>query len=530
VLSIIIPTLNEGSNLARLLPHALATCPQSEIIVVDGGSCDDTREAAIRFPRVRFLTSVPGRARQMTVGALAARGDVLLFLHADTFLPPGTQAAIREALADPGVVCGRFDVRFDNLRPVFRMIAATMNLRSRLSGIFTGDQAIFVRRVTFEALGGYPDMPLMEDVEISRRLKRQGRRACLRLKVTTSARKWERDGILRTILLMWTLRFLYFVGVNPHRLHTWYYGNGTDTAGPRGSLVALGDHASREKGNHDVPTCGHPPGNGNPSALPIRLSGPHDLSRQLPRVGHREGQTGIPGRDKDVAMTALAIMAKQPLPGKVKTRLSPPLTLEEAARLSHCFLLDTVERIQRLPGVARYLAFAPPDARDFFRGLAGEGFVLLPQVGADLGERLAHLSEDLFAARCSAAVIIGADSPTLPEAILCEALDVLTQGRIDIVLGPADDGGYYLIGQRSPNPSLFQGIAWSTDAVLSQTLERAVVAGLRTHLLPAWSDVDTPGDLGRLGQELADDRIPAPHTQGYLRGLSKLTLREPGAV
>ncbi len=223
-------------------------------------------------------------------------------------------------------------------------------------------------------------------------------------------------------------------------------------------------------------------------------------------------------------MTALAIMAKQPQPGKVKTRLSPPLTPEEAARLSHCFLLDTVERVQRLPGVARYLAFAPPDAREFFRDLAGEGFALLPQVGADLGERLAHLSQALFAARCSAAVIIGADSPTLPDAVLREALDVLTQGRIDVVLGPAEDGGYYLIGQRSPNPSLFQGIAWSTDAVLPQTLERATVAGLRTHLLPAWSDVDTPGDLRRLIRDLADGRILARHTRECLLGFSAVAV------
>lgn len=245
MLSIIIPTLNEGSNLTRLLPHVLATCPQTEVIVVDGGSSDDTREVASRFPRVRLLTSALGRAKQMNAGAWVARGDVLLFLHADTLLPPGTQAAIREALLDPGIVCGRFDVRFDNPRPIFRMIAAMMNLRSRLSGIFTGDQAIFVRRQAFEALGGYPDIPLMEDVELSRLLKRKGRRACLRLEVKTSARKWERDGILRTILLMWALRFLYLVGVKPDRLHGWYYGGGTDAVGTPGPAAGVGGPASR---------------------------------------------------------------------------------------------------------------------------------------------------------------------------------------------------------------------------------------------------------------------------------------------
>lgn len=248
MLSIIIPTLNEGSNLTRLLPHVLAGCPQAEVIVVDGGSSDDTRKVASRFPRVRLLTSAPGRAKQMNAGARAARGDVLLFLHADTFLPPGIEAAIRQALADPGIVGGRFDVRFDNPRPIFRTIAAMMNLRSRLSGICTGDQAIFVRRQVFAALGGYPDIPLMEDVELSRLLKRKGRRASLRLEVKTSARKWERDGVVRTILLMWGLRFLYFIGVTPGRLHGWYYGGGTEAVGSPGPAAGVGGPASRRDG------------------------------------------------------------------------------------------------------------------------------------------------------------------------------------------------------------------------------------------------------------------------------------------
>ncbi len=190
---------------------------------MDGGSTDATAAIAARFPRVRLLASPRGRARQMNAGARAARGDVLLFLHADTLLPDGALAAVEAAVGDPGVVAGRFDVRLDNPRPVFRMIAWFMNQRSRWSGISTGDQAIFVRREIFEALGGYPDMPLMEDVELCRRLKRRGRLAALRLRVTTSVRKWEREGAVRTILLMWTLRFLYMAGVSPARLHCWYY-------------------------------------------------------------------------------------------------------------------------------------------------------------------------------------------------------------------------------------------------------------------------------------------------------------------
>ena len=223
MLSIVVPALDEAPNLERLLPDLVARCSRDEVIVVDGGSRDASAEVVRRFPTVRLIESPRGRARQMNAGAAAARGDALLFLHADTALPDGATSAIARALADPAVVGGRFDVRFTSSRWPFRVIAAFMNRRSRLSGISTGDQAIFVTRGAFAALGGYPDIPLMEDIELTRRLKRLGTLASLDLRVTTSSRKWERDGILRTVLLMWSLRFLYFCGVSPARLCAWYY-------------------------------------------------------------------------------------------------------------------------------------------------------------------------------------------------------------------------------------------------------------------------------------------------------------------
>lgn len=238
MLSIIIPALNEATNLERLLPHLRVICPGAEVIVVDGGSEDGTSAVLRRFPWVRCLSSNRGRARQMNAGASVAKQEVLLFLHADTLLPTEIEAAIVEAFRNPDLVAGRFDVRFDNPRPVFTVIAFFINLRSRLTKICTGDQALFVRRKTFEKLGGYPDIPLMEDVELAKQLKRLGGIACLRSKVTTSARKWEREGVFRIILLMWTLRFLYFIGVNPARLRRWYYGHppSSDSERPASSV------------------------------------------------------------------------------------------------------------------------------------------------------------------------------------------------------------------------------------------------------------------------------------------------------
>ncbi len=216
-LSIVMPALNEAASIGSVLTALQPLRERGhEVIVVDGGSSDHT--AALATPWAdAVLDAARGRATQMNAGAAAARHAVLLFLHADTRLPPQADALIQRAV-DAGRVWGRFDVRIEGRAPMLRVVAALMNLRSRLSGIATGDQAIFVTRAAFENVGGFPLQPLMEDIELSRRLKRLGRPACLRERVRTSGRRWEQRGVWRTIFLMWRLRWRYWRGESAARL------------------------------------------------------------------------------------------------------------------------------------------------------------------------------------------------------------------------------------------------------------------------------------------------------------------------
>jgi rSAM/selenodomain-associated transferase 2 len=224
-ISIIIPALNEAATIAHVLAGLRAIAPEHEIILADGGSTDATARIAARFCSA-IVTAPAGRARQMNAGAARATGDILLFLHADTRLPPDFAEAVDRAVS-AGACWGRFDVRIEGHSGWLPVIGRMMNWRSRLSGIATGDQAMFMTRTAFVQAGGFPDQRLMEDIEMSRRLKRIGRPACIVGPVITSGRRWDDNGALRTITLMWQLRFAYWLGTDSEKLAQRYgYGRG----------------------------------------------------------------------------------------------------------------------------------------------------------------------------------------------------------------------------------------------------------------------------------------------------------------
>lgn len=221
LVSIVVPTLNDAGLLAELLAQ-VAAAQGFEVVVVDGGSHDNPRDVCERHGVV-FARCGANRARQMRRGAELARGRLIWFLHADASVGPALLDALRDSAGT--VRWGRFDVRFSNVSPIFQVIAWLMNQRSFLTGICTGDQGIFVSRRLLDGVGGLPDQPLMEDIELSKRLRRLARPKRIRERLVASSRRWERDGVVRTTILMWNIRLRYFFGTRPEELHARYYSD-----------------------------------------------------------------------------------------------------------------------------------------------------------------------------------------------------------------------------------------------------------------------------------------------------------------
>ena len=226
---------------------------------------------------------------------------------------------------------------------------------------------------------------------------------------------------------------------------------------------------------------------------------------------------------------AVAVMTKVPGMTVVKSRLHESLGAERATELYRCFLLDRLGAVATLRDISGAVAFTPPEAEALMRTLAPPALRLVPQRGADLGERLSNILTDLLDLGHIAALAVDSDSPTLPMAYVAEAAKVLSSGRCDVVLGPCEDGGYYLVGLRVPQPALFEGIPWSTDAVFAMTLDKARVRGLSVHLLPQWFDVDTEADLRRLHADMKTGAHIPQRTYAFVRQLYWPTIAVPSA-
>ena len=236
----------------------------------------------------------------------------------------------------------------------------------------------------------------------------------------------------------------------------------------------------------------------NPHGTFLRLHDPHGQpSGARPRV-----RCELEPLTRSVLPPAVAVMAKAPGVSPVKSRLHAALTAERATELYRCFLLDRLDAVAALENVSAVIAFTPEEAERVVKELAPPGFRLIAQRGGDLGQRLSGLLAELLERGHAGAIAIDSDSPTLPMRYVAEAAEVLAAGRGDVVLGPCDDGGYYLVGLGSPQPALFEDIAWSTDTVFAATLEKAHSRGLSVHVLPRWFDVDTEADLQRLHAEM----------------------------
>jgi len=448
-LSLVIPVLNDTEPLRQLLAKMHAD-PAVDIVVVNGGAADGQLTAVCRRPDVRLLTSDPGRGRQMNVGASAASGRWIVFLHADTQLPPEWSDEILQASADPAVVGGSFRFRLDSTAWQARLIERAVERRVRWLDLAYGDQALFVRRDVFEMMGGYREWPLMEDVDFVRRLRQAGRLYHSPQPVLTSARRWERDGWWRRSASNVMLQGLFFAGVAPDRLANWY-------AHPRRSTRA-----------------------------------------------------------------ALVVMARAPSDNRGKSRLTRELGGDHV-ELRRALLQDTLDAAHAVADADVCVACESAASMEEIRGLTGGAGRLFAQQGDTLGDRMRHAFDRLFAHGYSAVVMIGSDLPSLPSSHVAQAFEHLRDEADAVVIGPAVDGGYYLIGLCRPCPELFTSMAWSTADVLTTTTRMAERCGLTVSLVPPWHDVDTLEDLRRVLR----DPHGATRTRAWMAAYGETALTAP---
>ena len=457
--SVIIPALDEERSIGDVL-DAIPRGFVGEVIVVDGGSGDATvTVASARGARI-VCEPVRGYGRACAKGVSEAHGDVLVFLDADGASDPhdiqALVAPVAEGSAD--MVLGS-RLRRDCPAP---MSPGAMPFQQRFGNTLGAwlIRSLYGLRVS--------------DLGPFRAVRRD---LLLALPVENLTFGWPTEMIVKAARAGWRI-----VEV-PVSCRARTGGTSKISGTLRGTVLA---------GFHILGT----------------------IARSA-RIGQRRAASAPCLAPQDGARPVVVVMAKRPVPGETKTRLCPPLTPVEAAELYEALLRDTLELVSGLRGVETAVAVSPQSAVDEMRRMAPRGAGMLAVEGADIGECLRSATEQLFANGYTRVVAVNSDGPTLPVEYLERAVEMLASN--DAVLGPAEDGGYYLIGMRQKQPGLFTDIAWSSPGVAAQTLERAAAAGLTVAQLPAWYDVDTPAELERLRKELAA-RPPgiAPYTRAFL--------------
>lgn len=421
LVSLVIPVWQDEAVLARTL--ARLNAPNDVEVIVASVLGDEWRYRTLRerYPSIRWISAPRGRAVQMNAGAAVSGGRWILFLHADSELPPDWLEVITGLEPRENIAAGAFRFALDSPDWRARLIEAGVRLRVAALGLPYGDQALFVRTHAFKTIGGYRDIPLMEDVDFVRRVRRTGRVFQARSAVVTSARRWEHDGWIRRSLQNVGLSTRFILGAPPARLAQTYFGR------KAAAVVMMG------------------------------------------RAPWTSGKTRVGVKAGDVAH----------------------------ADLRHALFLDTLDVVTSIARVEHVIACEPAGACEEVRELAGPSVDVIAQHGGDLGQRLANVFDDTFRFGMESVVVIGSDLPDLPARLIREALEALRNRPNRLVLGPAADGGYYLIGMNRPH-ALFERIEWSTPRVLSQTLASAKARGLDVVLLDTWTDVDDAASLRRI--------------------------------
>ncbi len=425
-LAIIVPTLNEGPSLEQAMKVLAPLRTRGALIVLcDGGSTDGSVDAAAEHVD-RVIAAPRGRASQMQAGAMAVDAEAYVFLHADTSLPESADEAILLALVKETPDWGRFTVQLNSHKRSLKLVQWSMNLRSRLTGICTGDQTFFMNRAMLDASGGFAPIALMEDIEFSARARKLAWPKVLPELVKTSARRWERHGVWRIVMRMWSIRLAYFFGATPSSLAERY---GYDVRAPTSVYIA--------------------------------------------------------------------VLAKAPVAGVAKTRLIPALGAAGAARAARTMLLQTLRRTQAWPTT---LWCAPNLEARFFRALRKcRALPMRDQTEGDIGERMWSAAQSHFAQHPQTPLlIVGTDCPAMRPAHLQHAARALLDH--EVVLIPAEDGGYVLIGLRAAHRAVFTAVQWSTERVMEQTCAILQREGLSYAVLASLWDVDTPADYERAQQ------------------------------